>query len=57
MWGEEEESAKTTTLATLLVAQGLRLRVPSAGGWGSIPGQGTISCTLQLKIPHAAMKT
>ena len=57
MWGEEEESAKTTTPATLLVAQGLRLRVPSAGGWGSIPGQGTISCTLQLKIPHAAMKT
>ena len=26
-------------------------------GLGSIPGQGTRSCMLQLKIPHAATKT
>ena len=44
----------TTSLSTLhtgrgtsLVVQWLRLRVPNAGGVGSIPGQGT-------KIPHAA---
>ena len=34
---------------TSLVVQQLRLCVPNAGGPGSIPGQGTRSCTLQLK--------
>ena len=33
------------------------LRTPSSGGPGLIPGQGTRSHMLQLKIPHAATKT
>ena len=48
---------------TSLLAQGLRLHTPNAGGLGLIPGEGTRShmlqlkvCRLQLKIPHAAMK-
>ena len=57
IWGEEEESAKKTKPATLFVAQGLRLRGPSAGDWGLIPGQGTTSYMLQLMIPRAAVKT
>ena len=40
-------------------------KLPMAGGWGSIPGQGTTSyrpqlkrsLMLQLKILHVAMKT
>ena len=47
-----------------LVVQWLRLHAANAGGLGSIPGQGTRSHMLQLrvhmpqlKIPHAAMKT
>ena len=46
------------------MVQWLRLHAPNAGGLGSIPGQGTRSCTLQLrarmpqlKDPHAATKT
>ncbi|TEA25080.1 hypothetical protein DBR06_SOUSAS6010062, partial [Sousa chinensis] len=46
-----------------LVVQWLRLRIPNAGGPGSIPGQGTRSHMLQLRvhmpqlrIPHAATK-
>ena len=42
---------------TPLVAQWLRLRALNAGGLGSIPGQGTRSHMLQLKILHAATKT
>ena len=45
------------------MAQWLRLHAPTAGGLGLIPGQGTRSHMLQLrvcmpplKIPHAAMK-
>ena len=48
---------------TSLVVQWLTLHTPSAGGPGSIPGQGTIYQMLQLrvrmlqlKIPHAATK-
>ena len=37
--------------------QGLRFHAPNPGGPGSIPGQGTKSHTLQLKILHAATKT
>ncbi|TEA42215.1 hypothetical protein DBR06_SOUSAS6810144, partial [Sousa chinensis] len=33
-----------------LVAQWVRLRAPSAGGPGSIPGQGTRSDMLQLRV-------
>ena len=40
-----------------LVVQWLRLCAPNAGGPGSIPGQGTRSHVLQLKIPHSATKT
>ena len=36
------------------MVQGRRLRTANAGGLGSIPGQGTRSHRLQLKIPHAA---
>ena len=39
-----------------LVVQWLRLRAPNAGRPGSIPGQRTRSCMLQLQIPHAATK-
>jgi len=38
------------------VAQWLRLCASSAGGMGLIPGQGTRSHLLQLKILHAATK-
>ena len=43
--------------------QGLRLHAPNAGGQGLIPGQGTSShmlqlrvCMQELKIPRAARK-
>ena len=39
------------------MVQWLRLCPPNAGGLGSIPGQGTRSQILQLKILHAAAKT
>ena len=49
---------------TSLVAQWIRLHTPNAGGPRSIPGQGTRSCMLQLRICmpqlrslHAATKT
>ena len=39
-----------------LVVLWLRLHTPNTGAWGSIPGQGTRSHTLQqLKILHATM--
>ena len=38
------------------MVQGLRLQAPKAGGLGSIPGQGTRSHVLHLKILHATMK-
>ena len=40
---------KTWTLETSLVVQWLRLRIPSAGNLGSIPGQGIGSHVLQLR--------
>ena len=43
-------------LGTSLVIQWLRLHAPSAEGLGSIPGQGTRSSMLQLKIQHATAK-
>ena len=39
------------------LVQWLRLHTPSAGGLGSIPGQGTRSHMPQLKTLHAATKT
>ena len=44
-------------LRTSLVVQWLRLCALNAGGLGLIPGQGTRSHMLQLKILHAATKT
>ena len=41
---------------TSLVVQQLEFHDPSAEGLDSIPGQGTRSCMMQLKILHAAMK-
>ena len=39
------------------MAQWLRLCAPNAGDLGLIPGQGTRSHMLQLKILHATTKT
>ena len=39
------------------MVQWLRLCTPNAGGLSSVPGQGTRSHMLQLKIPRAATKT
>ena len=39
-----------------LVVQWLERHAPSVGDSSSIPGQGTRSQTLQLKISHAEMK-
>ena len=45
-------------MGTSLVVQWLRLHSPSAGGTGSIPGQGTSShIYASTKSPHAATKT
>ena len=41
---------------TSLVAQWVRLSTPNSGGLGLIPGQGTGSHMLQLKITHATTK-
>ena len=42
---------------TFLVAQWLNSELPMQGAWGSIPGQGTTSPRLQLKILCATTKT
>ena len=47
---------KTVTYGTFLVAQGLKLHAPNAGGPSSIPGQGSRSHMLQLNILNAASK-
>ena len=39
-----------------MVVQWLRLHAPNSGGPGSIPGPGTRSHMLQLKVSHATMK-
>ena len=44
-------------MGTSLVVQWLRLCAPNAGDLGLIPGWGSRSYMLQLKIPHAAAKT
>ena len=40
---------RQVTHRTSVVVQQLKLRAPSAGGTGSIPGQETRSCMLQLR--------
>ena len=47
---------KIPVLGTSLVVQWLRLHAPNARGLGSIPGQGTRSRMLQLKILHVATR-
>ena len=42
---------------TPLVVQWLKFCVSNSGGLGAMPGQGTRSFMLQLKIPHATVKT
>ena len=44
MW----DGLRILALGTSVVVQWLRLRTPNAGGWGSIPGQGTGSHLLHL---------
>ena len=54
-WATVHEVAKNWTdyhFSLSLVVQWLRLYIPSVGGPGSIPDQGTRSHLLQLKIPH-----
>ena len=52
-----QEGSERAEQETFLVVQGLTLHAPNAGAPGSIPGQGTRSHMLQLKILHAATKT
>ena len=51
------ETFQNNRLGTSLVVQWLRLSGPNPGGLGSIPGQGTGSHMLQLKILCAATTT
>ena len=41
---------KITIIGTSLVVQGLRLHAPNAGDLVSIPGRGTRSCIVQLRV-------
>ena len=52
----KEIQDKKNKIGTSLVVQWLRLHAPNAGGPRSIPGQGTRSRMLQLKILHVATK-
>ena len=53
----ENTGDKNSILGTSLVAQRMRLRAPDAGGWGSIPGQGTRShMHAASKSSHATSK-
>ena len=52
-----QEGSERAEQETFLVVQGLTLHAPNAGAPGSIPGQGTRSHMLQLKMLHAATKT
>ena len=48
-----EENKENYFRGTSLEVHWLRLCAPSARGLGSVPGQGTKSCMLQLRFPHA----
>ena len=48
---------KLVRIGVSLVVQWLRLHAPTAGAQGSIPGWGTKSHKLQLKIQYAETKT
>ena len=47
---------KELVLGASLMVQWLRLQVPSAGGPGSIPVQGTKSYMLQLRVHMCQLK-
>ena len=53
IWTLVDPCVRIHSLGTPLVVRCLRLLAPKAGGPGLIPGQGTRSHMLQLKIPHA----
>ena len=42
---------------TFLVGKWIRLHDPKAGSWGSVPGQGTRSYILQLRVHMPQLKT
>ena len=48
--------AKEHRLGTPLLAQGLRLCAPNAGGLGLISGQGTRSHMPKLRVPKPQLK-
>ena len=50
-WLNIEGMRKTKKSGTSLVVQWLRLFALNSGGLGSIPDQGTINRSLQLKVP------
>ena len=52
---EAYKGLRTTSAGTSLPVQGQRLCAPNAGDTGSIPGQGTRSHMLQLRV-HGATK-
>ena len=53
--GNIQDSLRTPT-GTSLAVQRLRLCTPNAGGPGSIPGRGTKSHVLRVKIPQRKLK-
>ena len=46
----------SSTAGTSLVVQWLRLQAPNAGGLGSMPGRGTRSHVLQLRVDRLQLK-
>ena len=57
IWCLEEDTFKKLKSGTSLLAQGIRLCAPNAGGPGSIPGQGTRShMCAATKSSHATTK-
>ena len=56
LFRQQKKGFKMLMSGTSLVVQWLRLRAASAGGLGSIPGQGTRPHMPQLQIPRAATK-
>ena len=55
--GPAKSLFKPSQLGTALVVPWLRHRAPNAGGPGLIPGQGTRSHTLQVRIRMPQLKT
>ena len=49
-WGQQQLEPAEEDTGTSLVGRWLRLCIPKAGGQGSIPGRGTRSPMLQLRV-------